>query len=306
MKKAVLLLIMSVILLNTVGVNASEIKTGSPAAIYDFERIILSNGDEVDYNENATLLFLNGSLITDYEIIFRNDRALAPVNLIAQELGATVDWDGIGRVVTISKSQNEIVLTIDSSSAIVNGLESALDYPAIIYKDSAYVPLRFIAENLGAAVDYSLPLSPEFTYYFDTLMPVSPALTIVRDFANIIIDEEYNFSNSLTPEEVMKKTQELCLEGLENFSESMRKNLKNLNEEPDRFESDFNGIKTEINRMLYIGEVSRFYKYTIGPYDILYDRINGKTFFVIYSSGTIIKEVDVNDPGLYSPVFIVG
>lgn len=308
MKKTFWLLLTTSILLflNTICVNASDIEKGNPVASYYPERIILSNGNEIDLIENATLLFLNGSLITDYEIIIRNDRVLVPVRLIAQELGASVDWDGIGRVVTVSKSQNEIVLTIDSGSAFVNGIETALDYPAIIYKDSTYVPLRFVTENLDATVGYSLRLSPEYTYYYDTLMPVSPALTIVRNFANIIIDEKYDFNDSLTSEEAMKKTQEICLEGLENFAESMRKNLVNSNENPDRRDSDFDSIKTEIDRMMYIGEVSRFYKFTIGPYDILYDRINGKIFFVIYSSGTIIKEVDVNDTGLYMPVFIVG
>ena len=58
--------------------------------------------------------------------------------------------------------------------------------------------------------------------------------------------------------------------------------------------------------MLYIGEVSRFYKFTIGPYDILYDRINDGIFFIIHGSNTTIKEFDVNDPSLYIYTFIVG
>lgn len=86
----------------------------------------------------------------------------------------------------------------------------------------------------------------------------------------------------------------------------MSGNLASLNEDPNRFYDDFKGIEKEINRMMYIGEVSRFYKFTIGPYDILFDRINHKIFFVIYSSSTTVKEVNINDPGLYLPIFIVG
>lgn len=307
MKKAVSYLIMTMLVLctNVSLVNASDIEKGNPAATYS-DRIILSNGNEVDLNEYATLLFLNGTIITDYEIIIRNDRALVPVRLIAQELGASVDWNGNNRVVTITKSQKEIVLAIDSNVAFVNGIEIDLDYPAIIYKDLTYVPLRFVAENLDATVHYSPGLSPEYTYYYDTQMPVSPADTIIRNFANIIIDEKYDFSDLITKEEALKKTQGICLEGLENFSKSMRENLADLNENPNRFDDEFKGIKKEIDRMMYIGEVSRFYKFTIGPYDILFDRINDKIFFVIYSSGTIVKEVNVNDTGLYLPIFIVG
>ncbi|WP_313756281.1 copper amine oxidase N-terminal domain-containing protein [Tissierella sp.] len=250
---------------------------------------------------------MNGTIITDYEIIIRSDKALVPVRLIAQELGASVDWNGSNRVVTITKSQKEIVLAIDSNVASVNGIEIDLDYPAIIYQDLTYVPLRFVAENLDATVRYSpRELSSEFTYYYDTQMPVSPPGTIVRDFANIIIDEKYNFSDSITKEEAMKKTQQICLEGLENFSKILRENLVKSNENPNQLDDDFKGIKKEIDRMMYIGEVSRFYKFTIGPYDILFDRINHKIFFVIYSSSTTVKEVNINDPGLYLPIFIVG
>jgi len=80
----------------------------------------------------------------------------------------------------------------------------------------------------------------------------------------------------------------------------------NLNEDPNRFDDEFKSIEKEINRMMYIGEVSRFYKFTIGPYDILFDRINHNLFFVIHSSGTTVKEMNINDPGLYLPIFIVG
>jgi hypothetical protein len=308
MKKVIwcLVIAISISYLNISYVSASDIDKGNPSAIYSIESIVLSNGSKIDLDTNATLLFLNGTLIADYEIIIRNNRSLVPLRLISQELGASVDWDGSKREVEITKHQTKIVLTIDNDIAFVNGVETVLDYPAILYKDLTYVPLRFVAENLDALVQYSSRLSPEFTYYYDTQMPVSPASTIIRDFANIIIDEKYDFSNSITMKEARKKTQEVCLEGLDNFIKSLRKNLANSNENQDRFSDDYERIKTEINRMLYIGEVSRFYKYTIGPYDIMFDRINEKIFFVIYSSGIIVKEVDINDAGLFMPIFIVG
>ena len=58
--------------------------------------------------------------------------------------------------------------------------------------------------------------------------------------------------------------------------------------------------------MIYLGEISKFYKYTIGVYDIYYDRTDGKIYFEIPSSGTIIKEMDVNDPDLYTAIFVAG
>lgn len=308
MKKNIVcfIVLVLIVLFNISIVNALDIEKGNPSAVYEPDRIILSDGNEVELKENPTLLFLNGTLISKYEVIIRKERALVPIRLIAEELGAAVDWDQRNRSVTISKSQQEVRLSIDSNVALVNGGESNLDYPAIIYNDITYVPLRFVAENLDATVSYSSGAFSEERYYYDTQMPVSPENTLVRNFPNIIIDEKYNFSGSITADEARKNTQKACLEGLENFSKVIRERLISANEEPDRLDDDFERIETAINRMLYIGEVSRFYKFTIGPYDILYDRTNHRIFFIIHGSNTSIKEFDANDPSLYIYTFIVG
>ena len=101
----------------------------------------------------------------------------------------------------------------------------------------------------------------------------------------------------------MKLVKEKCLEGLKNFAKTLKEKVK---DEPNRFDDDIKLIEKDINRMIYIGEVSKFYRYTIGPYDILYDRTDGKIYFQIYSAESTIKEMDVNDPDLYMSIFIIG
>lgn len=307
LKRSVLIALVGAISLSGLSsVNAVELEKGNPSAVYERDSIILSDGNEVELKENPILLFLNGTLISEYEVIIRKERALVPVRLIAEELGASVDWDQRDRDITISKSQQKVKLSIDSNVALVNGVKSNLEYPAIIYNDITYVPLRFVAENLDATVIYSSGAFSEDQHYYDTQMSVSPDNTLVRRFPNIIIDEKYDFRGGLTADEAKKNAQKTCLEGLEIFSRAMRERLISANEEPDRFDEDFERIETEINRMLYIGEVSRFYKFTIGSYDILYDRINNRIFFIIHGSNITIKAFDANDPSLYIYNFIVG
>ncbi|MDR1538142.1 MAG: copper amine oxidase N-terminal domain-containing protein [Clostridiales bacterium] len=248
----------------------------------------------------------NGTVITEYEVIIRNDRSLVPVRLIGEAMGANVDWDGGRREVSIQKGGREIVLSIGKSEATVNGRAAALDCPAIIYKDRTYVPLRFIAENLDATVAYAEKMGYNYKYYYDTQMPLSPAETIVRDFPNIMIDEKYDPGKAAPQAEAFKKVRETCLEGLENFRKTAVEGLLKTGDSKDRYDGAFADIESEISRMLYIGEVSRFYKFTIGPYDILYDKYSGRMFFVIYSDGILIKEVDVNDKSLFMLIFIVG
>ena len=87
----------------------------------------------------------------DVAPIIRNDRTMLPARFVAEELGAKVSWNEAERKVTIKKNDIEIILTIDSDIALVNGEEIKLDSPAFIENDS----VRFIAENLGASVDWN-------------------------------------------------------------------------------------------------------------------------------------------------------
>lgn len=308
MKKTSLLflLMFTLMIANTNNIYGAVLEKGNPVADYHHDFIELANGKRVELSGDYTALFLNGSLVTDYDVMIRNERALVPIRFISGGLGGAVDWDGKEAKVTIEKGQDKIVLFINKDKAVVNGKETTLDHVVVLHNDLTYVPLRLISENLGAIVTYAPRFATEYDYYYDTQMPISPASTIIRDFPNIMIDEPYDFDDLLRKEEAMEKVKEVCKVGLENFGKSLKENLVASGEEPNRFDPDLKGIEKEINRMLYIGEVSRYYKFTIGPYDILYDRYNHNIFFLKYSSGTIIEKIDVNNPSLYIPVFIVG
>lgn len=91
----------------------------------------------------------------DVAPIIRNDRTMLPARFVAEELGAKVSWNETERKVTIKKTDVEIILTIDSDIALVNGEEHKLDSPAFIENDRTYTSVRFIAENLGASVDWN-------------------------------------------------------------------------------------------------------------------------------------------------------
>lgn len=54
----------------------------------------------------------------------------------------------------ISTLQAEIKMTIGSKTAYVNGIPQTLDAPPVIKNDRTMLPVRFVAENLGAAVGW--------------------------------------------------------------------------------------------------------------------------------------------------------
>ncbi len=83
-----------------------------------------------------------------------NDRTMLPARFVAENLGAKVSWSEAERKVAIKKNDVEIILTIDSDIALVNGEEHKLDSPAFIENDRTYTPIRFISENLGASIEW--------------------------------------------------------------------------------------------------------------------------------------------------------
>lgn len=100
------------------------------------------------------------TLESDIPAYIESGRTMVPVRLIAETLGAQVDWLGATRQVRITLSGREIVLTIGSAEALVDGerMELYNGVPAVIAFDGAVkrtmVPLRFVAEMLGARAEF--------------------------------------------------------------------------------------------------------------------------------------------------------
>lgn len=241
--------------------------------------------------KNGTVLFINGEVVPEAEVIMDGGKAMLPLRLIAEKLGYELGWNGAEKKVTLKKADKSIDIAI------------AKDDAAKLIKNTTYVSPDFVEKNLAESALVTESLGKDFEKFYETQMPITQDKTIERSLRNVIIDEKHEYKDNISSDEAMKLVKEKCLEGLKNFEKVMKEKAK---DEPNRFDDDIKLIEKDINRMIYIGEVSKFYRYTIGPYDVLYDRTNGKIYFQIYSGETIIKEMDVNDENLYMAIFIVG
>jgi len=86
-------------------------------------------------------------------------RTMVPVRFIAEAMGLKVKWDGEKRQVLISGENKEIVLTIDSNIAMVDGTPVKMDTKAVIVNSRTFVPLRFVAEAFGFQVEWIPPVT---------------------------------------------------------------------------------------------------------------------------------------------------
>lgn len=81
-----------------------------------------------------------------------NDRTLVPIRAIIEAMGGAVAWDGEAQKVTLDLGGSEVVLTIGSTAAYLNGGEHTLDTAPQIINSRTMLPIRFIAESFGFVV----------------------------------------------------------------------------------------------------------------------------------------------------------
>ena len=255
------------------------------------EDATISLADKTYPVKNGTVLFINGEVIPEAEVIMDAGKAMLPLRLIAEKLGYELSWNGAEKKVTLKKADKSIDIATTKNEM------------AKLIKDTTYVTCDFVEKNLAESALVTERLGDDFKKFYETNMAITQDKTIERSLRNVIIDEKHEYKDNLSSDDAMKLVKEKCLEGLKNFAKTLKEKTK---DEPGRFDDDIKLIEKDINRMIYIGEVSKFYRYTIGPYDVLYDRTDGKIYFQIYSAESLIKEMDVNDPNLYMAIFIVG
>ncbi|BCJ85830.1 copper amine oxidase N-terminal domain-containing protein [Effusibacillus dendaii] len=75
-------------------------------------------------------------------------RTLVPIRFVAQQMKAQVNWDDGTQQATINLNGKQIVLTVNSQQATVNGQGVGLDAAPTLKDGRTYVPLRFISEVL--------------------------------------------------------------------------------------------------------------------------------------------------------------
>lgn len=109
----------------------------------------MSIGDKIAYVDDK-------EQVLDAVPVIKNDRTMLPIRFIAEALGAEVGWSDKTRTVSIITDKVLIKIVVGEKKAKIDGEEVELDSPAYIDVDNnrTYLPVRFVAEALGATVDW--------------------------------------------------------------------------------------------------------------------------------------------------------
>lgn len=106
--------------------------------------------------KNDIRILLNGEeLRTGVPFVIEEGRTLIPVRFFLETMGAEVSWYSSTKSVSIALDDTSIEMVVGEKNAFLNGSPVALNVPLRLIENRAYVPLRFIAENLGADINWN-------------------------------------------------------------------------------------------------------------------------------------------------------
>lgn len=95
-------------------------------------------------------------LVTPY---IKDQRTFVPIRFIAEKLGMEVTWNDSTKTVTFTKGSDVLTLTIGEKQYQKNGVPYSIDTAAELQWSRTMVPIRFVAEALGHAVEWNSQLN---------------------------------------------------------------------------------------------------------------------------------------------------
>ncbi len=181
--------------------------------------------DKPDMRVSENYEILDSTLLAAPFIL--NDRTMVPVRALSEQYGAEVGWDAATRTVSVKTENTDIKLTIDDTTAYVNGEAATLDAPPVIYGDITFIPVRFVTENMGFYVNF-VPRTRSILV--TDQKPFSINGTPLYDYE--LDGLYYMYATQLDPEQAAMVAYNLALQNTI-FAEEARKENMSLTEEND-------------------------------------------------------------------------
>lgn len=128
------------------------------AAVISGKKVLRLNLGQKKYSVDGQ------TIIMDTAPVSSEGRTMLPIKYVTDALGASLAWDGPAQKVTITQGATKIELWIGQNTARVNGTERLIDpgnpnvRPFIAPPGRTMLPLRFISESLGCAVNWNAEL----------------------------------------------------------------------------------------------------------------------------------------------------
>ena len=119
--------------------SAVKVAVTTEEAEYD-TRVVLQIG-------NKNVVINNRTVSNDVTPVIVDSRTMVPIRVVTEALGGSADWNEAARMVTLTIDGKVLRMTIDQT---IDGFDAA----PVIINSRTYVPIRYVAEALGADVEW--------------------------------------------------------------------------------------------------------------------------------------------------------
>lgn len=116
------------------------------AYAYDFDTPLVIDGMDCETAYKSD---------SNYYGFISNSRTYVPLRFISETLGFDVIYDQTTRNIRITGNGQEVGMNVRSKNLEVNGVKKTMDVAPILYKDSTYVPIRYVGESLNKPVSWN-------------------------------------------------------------------------------------------------------------------------------------------------------
>ncbi|KUP22069.1 stalk domain-containing protein [Paenibacillus sp. DMB5] len=125
-----------------------------------FAGVIFFGTGNSAFAEKVVTIELDGKVLKlSQPALIKDGSTLVPLRGIFEALGTEIEWDAKLQQVIAHKGAKLIELTINKPTASINGETVTLTANAVIINGNTMVPLRFVAEALGADVSFNSNLN---------------------------------------------------------------------------------------------------------------------------------------------------
>ena len=109
--------------------------------------------------QNFAFTYNNAPVVLKHPVMVEGGRSMLPVRDVAEMLGMKVGFDAATKTAIVVKDGVKMEFPLGMSVAIVNGEKVAIDQTnlevkTIVVNGTTYLPVRFIAEQLGLTVSF--------------------------------------------------------------------------------------------------------------------------------------------------------
>ncbi|WP_326909765.1 stalk domain-containing protein [Sedimentibacter sp. MB31-C6] len=153
--------------------------------------------DKVDVNKEIRIQ-INNEWVDAQNPFIENDRTMIPIDGIIEKFGLRIESDSVTNTVKIYNDDFTIILTIGNKTAkVIKALNGEmteetynLDVSPKIINNQTFIPIRFLAETLGAQVSWDNTLRA-------VIIDVASDITVERPIEFEVVDNQSILDNEL-------------------------------------------------------------------------------------------------------------